>query len=56
WSCVGMLGQVYVNISVDVEVGDYISAKNGVGIKSQSKTRLKVMKITSSGIAKCLLV
>ncbi|MDB9567859.1 peptidase G2 autoproteolytic cleavage domain-containing protein [Providencia rettgeri] len=56
WSCVGMLGQVYVNIAMNVAVGDYITAKNGVGIKSQSKTKLKVMKITNSGIAKCVLL
>ncbi|HHZ8091926.1 peptidase G2 autoproteolytic cleavage domain-containing protein, partial [Proteus mirabilis] len=55
WSCVGMMGQVYVNVSNDVSVGDYISARNGVGIKSNGRTKLKVMKITSTGIAKCLL-
>ncbi|HHZ8094169.1 peptidase G2 autoproteolytic cleavage domain-containing protein, partial [Proteus mirabilis] len=55
WSCVGMMGQVYVNVSNDVSVGDYICARNGIGIKSKVKTRLKVMEINEF-VAKCLLI
>ena len=56
WTLVGMLGQVYVNISKTCIPGDYIGP---TGEKSESKTKIKVMKITSEkdsyNIAKCLI-
>ena len=56
WSCVGLIGQVYVNVSYAVKIGDWLTAINGVGVPSETKTRLRVMSIVSKGIAKCMLV
>lgn len=55
WSCIGLVGQVYVNVADDVLPGDYLTAINGVGNKSKNKTGLRVMYLTSKGVAKCLL-
>ena len=60
WSCVGLIGQVYVRIMDGVNVGDYLTAHNGMGMKSMIKTNLRVMKITKEfdgdyGIAICIL-
>lgn len=56
WSCVGLIGQVYVNVSYAVKIGDWLTAINGVGVPSETKTRLRVMSLVSKGIAKCMLV
>lgn len=56
WSCVGLIGQVYVNVSYAVKIGDWLTAINGVGVPSETKTRLRVMSIVSKGIAKCMLI
>lgn len=55
WSCVGLIGQVYVNVSYAVKIGDWLTAINGVGVPSETKTRLRVMSIVSEGIAKCII-
>jgi hypothetical protein len=55
WSCVGLTGQVYVSVDESVCVGDYLTAANGVGFKSEVKTQCRVMKKTSKSIAKCLI-
>lgn len=60
WSCVGLMGQVYVRIGSDINIGDYLVAVNGIGVPSSEKTNLKIMKITKEfdgeyGIAVCLL-
>lgn len=55
WTCVGLLGQLYTDIDDTVSVGDYIQSINGIGTKSNIKTKLKVMSIKNN-IAKCILV
>ena len=60
WSCVGLIGQVYTRIDDTVEVGDYLSAIDGIGTKSDKKTNLRVMRVTKEfdgdfGIALCLI-
>ncbi|AUR90488.1 coil containing protein [Vibrio phage 1.144.O._10N.286.45.B3] len=55
WSCVGLTGQVYVSVDESVCVGDYLTAVDGVGFKSEVKTQCRVMKKTSESIAKCLI-
>ncbi|WP_096201882.1 peptidase G2 autoproteolytic cleavage domain-containing protein [Bacillus sp. FJAT-45350] len=47
WTVVGLLGQVYVRLAENVEVGDYVKAwSNGVGQKAIEPTNICVMKIT----------
>lgn len=47
WSVVGLVGQVFVRLKEDVQVGDYVKAwQDGVGQKSTEKTNIIVMKIT----------
>lgn len=62
WTRVGMLGQVFVRVSADVAPNDSLSAINGVGVKSLTKTGLRCLKITTPysdqkgyAIAKCLI-
>ena len=60
WSCVGLIGQVYVRVGEGVNKGDYLIADDGIGITSSIKTNLRVMKITKEfdgdyGIAVCIL-
>ena len=60
WSCVGLIGQVYTRIDGAVKVGDYLSAIDGIGTKSDKKTNLRVMRVTKEfdgdfGIALCLI-
>ncbi len=45
WTCVGLLGQIHVQVDATVAVGDYIEPLNGQGIKAASPTRIRVMKI-----------
>ncbi|WZY01860.1 peptidase G2 autoproteolytic cleavage domain-containing protein [Bacillus sp. FSL W7-1360] len=61
WNIVGLLGQVYVRVDEDVEIGDKVAPKNG-GIGTKSDTGYKVMKITTPhdadkgyGVALCLV-
>jgi len=47
WTVVGLLGQVYVRLTEDVQAMDYVKATaGGIGEKSSKPTNLKVMKIT----------
>jgi hypothetical protein len=62
WSCIGLLGQVYVRVDVSVVVGDYVKAGEGLGTLSNTKTNVRCMEITKVfdaqdgyGIAFCLL-
>jgi len=59
---VGLIGQVLVRVSESVVAGDKLKALDGVGIKSETKTGLKCMKITvpynsekGYAVAKCLI-
>ena len=45
WQVVGLVGQVYVRVAKDVQVGDTITADNGIGVKGESTMR--VMAITT---------
>ena len=47
WNVVGLVGQVYVRVNEDVSPGDWITAREGIGIQSENKTGWKVMRITS---------
>jgi len=62
WTCVGLMGQVYVRIDENVKAGDYIKADGGIGTKSDIATNILVMKITKDysaldkcAIARCLI-
>lgn len=55
WTCVGMIGQVFVRYSGDVKPGDYLSADSGFGVKSESKTNIIVMEVVSEKSCKCLI-
>lgn len=62
WSCVGLLGQVYVRVDPSVSAGDWVKAGSGVGVKSTSATNIKAMEITTPynatkgyAVAFCLL-
>lgn len=55
WTPVGLLGQVFVRVKEDVQPGDWLKADNGIGVKSEEKTNVKVMKITSERVVKCLV-
>lgn len=46
WTCVGLLGQVYVRVAEDVEVGDFLAGgDNGLGLKAILPHHIKeVMK------------
>lgn len=59
WSCVGLLGRVYVRVGADVVPGAYVGAAGG---RSERATRLRCMAITSAydavagyAVALCLL-
>lgn len=48
WSIVGLIGQVYVRVTEDVNPMDYIKAyQDGIGTASQEVTNLQAMKITT---------
>lgn len=60
WTCVGLVGQVFVRVDEQVASGDYVTE---IGSKAAEKTRLKCMEITAQfkaksgyAVAKCLLV
>lgn len=62
WHVVGLLGQVFTRIDNTVNVGDLISANNGVGTKSPYNVGFLVMEITKPyseekgyGVAKVLV-
>lgn len=62
WTLVGLIGQVYVRCDDSVKTGDYIqSNKDGIGTKSENRTRLRAMRISteyngSYSIVYCLLI
>lgn len=46
WTCVGLLGQVHVRVTADVQVGDYVAAgDNGIGIRTTTATNIRCMEI-----------
>ena len=60
WTPVGLVGQVFVRTGEQVQAGDRITAKAGLGYAITERTGLKVMKVTKDfdgnyGIAKCLI-
>lgn len=55
WSCVGLIGQVFVRVADGVSVGDYLKAENGIGVRSEVKTNVRVMEIKKDGVAFCLI-
>lgn len=60
WSCVGMLGQVYVRTGMTVSPNDRLEGIGGVGFVAQRPTGVRVMKVTKPfdgdyGVAKCLI-
>lgn len=59
WSIIGLMGQVFVRTSEQLEEGDHVTAS---GSKSVQETRLRVMKMTTDfdpnkgyGVAFCLI-
>lgn len=60
WSCVGMLGQVFVTCDNTVSLSDYITAQNGIGSFSPSQTKLRAMEYVGLdgiySVWKCLLI
>lgn len=55
WTLVGLMGQVFVRVDESVQEGDYLTAKNGIGIKSDLKTSLRVLKKTNDNVAYCFI-
>jgi len=62
WTCVGLVGQVYVRVDNTVAVGDWVSPVNGIGTQSTERTNLFCMEIRQAysaekgyGVAFCLL-
>lgn len=55
WSCIGLTGQVYVTVDPSVLDGDYLTAVDGIGVKSATRTCCRVMVKVSSTVAKCLI-
>lgn len=60
WTCVGLIGQVFVRVSKDVKSGDFVSV---TGDKAKGQSRLQCMTVTKPfseqdgfAIAKCLLI
>ncbi|OLO40322.1 hypothetical protein BTR23_07485 [Alkalihalophilus pseudofirmus] len=48
WSVVGLVGQVYVRVTEECKVTDYIKAySDGIGTVSDAQTNIQVMKITT---------
>ncbi|SNZ09909.1 Peptidase_G2, IMC autoproteolytic cleavage domain [Terribacillus aidingensis] len=61
WNVVGLQGQLFIRVADGIGYGDYLTADNGVGVKSTEPTKIRVMKLTSPynatrgyGIALCL--
>lgn len=46
WTCIGLLGQVHVRVTADVQPGDYVAAGDGgIGVKSATATNMRCMEI-----------
>lgn len=45
WSCIGVMGQVHVRVAENVKPGDCLSPNNGIGMVSESETRMRCMEI-----------
>ena len=55
WDAVGLLGKIKVRYTGELSVGDYITAQNGIAIKSETKTNLRVLEIINDHIARILI-
>lgn len=62
WTRVGLLGQVFTRVAEDVVPGDKLSAVDGIGVKSPTRTGLRCMTITKPydgakgyAVARCLI-
>lgn len=55
WDAVGLLGKIRVRYTGELSVGDYITAQNGIAIKSETKTNLRVLEIINDHIARILI-
>jgi hypothetical protein len=61
WTLVGLLGQVYVRCDGTVKSGDFVKSKDeGIGTRSNERTKLRAMKVTKEfdgkySIVYCLL-
>ena len=62
WTRVGLLGQVFTRVAENVVPGDKLSAVDGIGFKSTSRTGLRCMTITQPydaakgyAVARCLV-
>lgn len=62
WSCIALIGSVNVRVSKAVVQGDYLKAENGIGLKAESVTKLRCIKIVAEfdvvkgyAVAVCLL-
>ncbi len=62
WTRVGLLGQVFTRVAEDVVPGDKLSAVDGIGVKSTTRTGLRCMTITQPydaakgyAVARCLI-
>ena len=55
WGAVGLLGKIKVRYTGELSVGDYITAQNGIAIKSETKTNLRVLEIINDHIARILI-
>lgn len=45
WTPVGMIGQMYVRVDGEVTPDDYLKSGDGIAVKSEQPTRLKLMSI-----------
>jgi len=55
WYPVGLLGKIYVKYSGQLAADDYITANDGIAIKSNVNTNIKVLEIVNDHIARVLL-
>lgn len=55
WGAVGLLGKIKARYTGELSVGDYITAQNGIAIKSETKTNLRVLEIINDHIARILI-
>lgn len=55
WGAVGLLGKIKARYTGELSVGDYITAQDGIAIKSETKTNLRVLEINNDHIARILI-
>ena len=55
WAPIGLLGQLLVRDSGDSKVGDYLTARAGMGVKSDTRTNIRVIAKVSDDIVKVLI-